>query len=54
MKDIASLEYSVVETKSRNKNSLLFDELRERESAKITCGEAHFKALASGKKKWRS
>jgi len=33
--------YFVVETKS----SLFTDDLRDRESAKITCGEAHFKAL---------
>ena len=36
--------YFVVETKS----SLFIDDLRERENAKITCGEAHFKALESG------
>jgi type III restriction enzyme len=36
--------YFVVETKS----SLFTDDLRDRESAKIICGEAHFKALASG------
>jgi len=36
--------YFVVETKS----SLFTDDLRDRESAKITCGEAHFKALESG------
>ena len=33
--------YFVVETKS----SLFTDDLRDRERAKITCGEAHFKAL---------
>jgi type III restriction enzyme len=36
--------YFVVETKS----SLFIDDLRERENAKITCGQAHFKALESG------
>ncbi|MDA8126574.1 MAG: DEAD/DEAH box helicase family protein [Deltaproteobacteria bacterium] len=36
--------YFVVETKS----SLFIDELREREKAKVSCGEAHFKALAIG------
>lgn len=36
--------YFVVETKS----SLFIDELREREKAKVACGEAHFKALAIG------
>jgi len=36
--------YLVVETKS----SLLFDELRDRERAKIKCGKAHFNALATG------
>lgn len=36
--------YLVVETKS----SLLFDELRDRERAKIKCGRAHFDALAVG------
>ncbi|MEI6314731.1 MAG: hypothetical protein WCO89_07680, partial [Syntrophus sp. (in: bacteria)] len=36
--------YFVVETKS----GLFIDELRDRERAKITCGEAHFKALESG------
>jgi type III restriction enzyme len=35
--------YFVVETKS----SLFADDLREREGAKIACGEAHFKALAA-------
>jgi type III restriction enzyme len=35
--------YLVVETKS----SLFTDDLRDRESAKINCGKAHFKALAS-------
>ncbi len=36
--------YFVVETKS----SLFTDDLRDRENAKITCGEAHFKALERG------
>lgn len=36
--------YFVVETKS----SLFTDDLRDRESAKIACGEAHFEALAQG------
>ena len=36
--------YFVVETKS----TLFKDDLRERENAKITCGEAHFKALEVG------
>jgi type III restriction enzyme len=36
--------YLVVETKS----SLFTDDLRDSESAKINCGKAHFKALASG------
>ena len=36
--------YFVVETKS----SLFTDDLREREGAKIKCGEEHFKALAVG------
>ena len=36
--------YFVVETKS----SLFTDDLREKESAKIECGKAHFKALAVG------
>ena len=36
--------YLVVETKS----SLFLDDLRDRESGKITCGKAHFHALASG------
>jgi type III restriction enzyme len=40
-KDGAERLYFVVETKS----SLFIDDLRDRESAKITCGEAHFKAL---------
>jgi len=35
--------YLVVETKS----SLFTDDLRDKESAKINCGNAHFKALAS-------
>ena len=29
--------------------SLFTDDLRDKESAKIKCGEAHFKALAIGK-----
>lgn len=41
--DGAERLYFVVETKS----SLFTDDLRDRESAKITCGEAHFKALES-------
>jgi type III restriction enzyme len=36
--------YFVVETKS----SLFTDDLRDRESAKIECGKAHFRALADG------
>ncbi|QAU35154.1 DEAD/DEAH box helicase family protein [Janthinobacterium sp. 17J80-10] len=36
--------YFVVETKS----SLFTDDLRDKESAKIECGKAHFKALAEG------
>lgn len=36
--------YFVVETKS----SLFDDDLRDRESAKIECGKAHFKALGEG------
>jgi type III restriction enzyme len=36
--------YFVVETKP----SLFTDDLRDRESAKIECGKAHFKALANG------
>lgn len=36
--------YFVVETKS----SLFTDDLRDKEGAKIRCGTAHFKALASG------
>jgi type III restriction enzyme len=36
--------YLVVETKS----SLFTDDLRDRESAKINCGKAHFQALAAG------
>ena len=43
-KDGAERLYFVVETKS----SLFTDDLRDREGAKITCGEAHFKALAVG------
>jgi type III restriction enzyme len=36
--------YFVVETKG----SLFVDDLRDNEAAKIACGEAHFKALATG------
>jgi type III restriction enzyme len=36
--------YFVVETKG----SLFTDDLRDQEAAKIACGEAHFKALATG------
>jgi len=36
--------YLVVETKS----SLFLDELRDKETGKITCGKAHFRALAEG------
>jgi len=36
--------YFVVETKG----SLFVDDLRDQEAAKIACGEAHFKALATG------
>jgi type III restriction enzyme len=43
-KDGAERLYFVVETKS----SLFTDDLRDRENAKIQCGEAHFKALAVG------
>ena len=38
--------YFVVETKS----SLFTDDLRDREGAKIECGKAHFRALATGPK----
>jgi type III restriction enzyme len=41
-KDGAERLYFIVETKS----SLFTDDLRDREGAKIKCGEAHFKALA--------
>ena len=41
-KDGAERLYFVVETKG----SLFTDDLRDHESAKIQCGEAHFKALA--------
>jgi len=41
-KDGAERLYFVVETKS----SLFTDDLRDKESAKIKCGEAHFEALA--------
>ena len=43
-KDGAERLYFVVETKS----SLFTDDLRDKESAKIECGKAHFKALAIG------
>jgi type III restriction enzyme len=43
-KDGVERLYFVVETKS----SLFTDDLRDRESAKIECGKAHFKALAAG------
>jgi len=43
-KDGAERLYFVVETKS----SLFTDDLRDKESAKIECGKAHFKALATG------
>lgn len=44
--DGAERLYFVVETKS----SLFTDDLRDRESAKIRCGEEHFKAIAAGEK----
>jgi type III restriction enzyme len=44
VKDGAERLYFVVETKS----SLFAEDLREKEGAKIKCGEAHFKALAVG------
>jgi type III restriction enzyme len=43
-KDGAERLYFVVETKG----GLFTDDLRDRENAKITCGEAHFKALEQG------
>ena len=43
-KDGAERLYLLVETK----NSLFADDLRDRESAKIKCGEEHFKAIAVG------
>ena len=43
-KDGAERLYFVVETKG----SLFTDDLRDKESAKIECGKAHFKALAVG------
>jgi type III restriction enzyme len=43
-KDGTERVYFVVETKS----SLFTDDLRDRESGKIKCGEAHFEALATG------
>jgi type III restriction enzyme len=45
-KDGTERLYFVVETKS----SLFTDDLRDKESAKIACGRAHFKALAVGEK----
>ncbi len=42
--DGAERLYFVVETKS----SLFTDDLRDKESAKIECGKAHFQALAVG------
>jgi len=45
-KDGAERLYFVVETKS----SLFTDDLRGKESAKIECGKAHFKALAVGER----
>jgi type III restriction enzyme len=43
-KDGTERLYFVVETKS----SLFTDDLRDKESAKIECGKAHFRALADG------
>lgn len=43
-KDGTERLYFVVETKS----GLFSDDLRDKERAKIKCGEAHFKALAVG------
>jgi type III restriction enzyme len=43
-KDGAERLYFVVETKS----SLFTDDLRDRESGKIECGKAHFRALSGG------
>ena len=43
-KDGTERLYFVVETKS----SLFIDDLRDKETAKIECGKAHFKALAVG------
>jgi type III restriction enzyme len=43
-KDGAERLYFVVETKS----SLFTDDLRDKESAKIECGKAHFRSLAVG------
>ena len=43
-KDGTERLYFVVERKS----SLFTDDLRDKESAKIECGRAHFKALAVG------
>jgi len=44
LKDGAERLYFVVETKS----GLFADDLRDREHAKVQCGEAHFKALETG------
>ena len=44
VKDGSERLYFVVETKS----GLFLDDIRERESAKIQCGEEHFKALDTG------
>ena len=43
-KDEEQRLYFVVETKS----SLFVDDLRDKESARIKCGETHFAALAVG------
>jgi type III restriction enzyme len=43
-KDGAERLYFVVETKA----SLFTDDLRDKESGKLRCGEAHFEALAVG------
>ena len=44
--DGAERLYFVVETKA----SLFKDDLRDKEAAKIKCGEAHFEALAVGER----
>ncbi|MCL4844392.1 MAG: DEAD/DEAH box helicase family protein [Bryobacteraceae bacterium] len=44
--DGAERLYFVVETKS----SLFTDDLRDKESAKIECGKAHFRSIAAGEK----